>query len=69
MTECIIYKGLKEVLDPPLKVSRRQPSPVWSGAQPTPARSMWQGGQPHSAQDARGPSQKVTLAASIEQPV
>lgn len=39
---------------------------MWRGAQPTPARSMWQGGQPHSAQDARGPSQKVTLAASIE---
>lgn len=46
MTKCIIYKGLKKVPDPPLKVSRRQPSAVWSGAQQTPTRSTWQAGQP-----------------------
>lgn len=41
MTKCIIYKGLKKVPDPPLKVSRRQPSAVWSGAQQTPTGSTW----------------------------
>lgn len=56
--------------DPPLKMSRRQPSAVWRGAQQAPTRSTWQGWSATALLSIPRPfSQEVAPAPKTGQPM